>query len=242
MAKIITIGNHKGGVGKTTTVVNLAHGLTLRGKTVLLVDLDPQGQLASVLDIEKTDSIFELLALDRSRYDQLMVKTGRSKLWLIPGSMKTANAAKVLQDEPITFLADKLNEADHDYIIIDTAPSVGDLQRQAIRAADHILIPCASDYLSTEGVFRFLSIAEKVDNSASLAGVLPTMYDEQTKESKAVLEELHTKFNNAVLQPIHRATILRECAAEGKTIYELAPTSRAAAEYSALVDHVLGLA
>ena len=86
MAKIITIGNHKGGVGKTTTAASLGHGLTMRKKTVLLLDLDAQAQLASVLNIQQSDAVYELLVSTRTTYDQLMVKTGRPKLWLIPGS------------------------------------------------------------------------------------------------------------------------------------------------------------
>jgi chromosome partitioning protein len=242
MAKIITIGNHKGGVGKTTTAASLGHGLALRGKAVLLVDLDAQAQLASVLNMKQDNAVYELLVSTRTTYDQLMVKTGRPKLWLIPGSMETANAAAVLRDRPISSLADKLANTDFDYIIIDTSPGVSDLQKQAIRAADYLIIPCATDYLSTEGVFRYLSIAEKIDNGGALAGILPTMYDDSTKESKAVLDELHKEFKSAVLTPIHRATVLRECAAAGKTIHERQPGSRAAAEYNALVDHILRLA
>jgi chromosome partitioning protein len=243
MTKIITIGNHKGGVGKTTTAASLGHGLALRGKTVLLLDLDAQAQLASVLSIDKEPAASDFLATARITYDQVMKKTGRKNLWLIPGSMETADAAVMLRNKPADYLADKLSQVDDfDYVIMDTSPGVSDLQKQAIRAATHLLIPCAADYLSTEGVFRYLSVVEKVDGAGQLAGILPTFYDDTTKESRAVVDDLKQKFNSAVLDVIHRATIMRECAAVGKTIFELAPQHRAALEYIALVDHVEKLA
>lgn len=238
---IITIGNHKGGVGKTTTAASIGHGLALRGNTVLLIDMDAQAQLASVLNMEKKPAAYEFLVSTVTTYDQVMQKTGRDKLWLIPSSMETATAAVMLRDRPITHLADKLAAAtDFDYILLDTSPGVSDLQRQAIRAADHLLIPCAADYLSTEGVFRYLSVAEQV-HDYSLAGVLPTFYDDTTKESKAVVKELKQEFNESVLPPIHRATILREAAAAGKTIFEISPKHRAAEEYRTLVEYILRL-
>jgi chromosome partitioning protein len=246
MAKIITIGNHKGGVGKTTTAASLAHGLTMRKKTVLLLDLDAQAQLATLLNIEKEPAASDFIATNRITYDQVMKKTGRANLWLIPGNLETADAAAVLRNKDDDYLAGKLALIDDfDYVIMDTSPGVNDLQRQAIRATDYLIIPTAADFLSAESVYRFLSVVKEVEKkggSAALAGILPTFYDDTTKESRAVVEELRKEFDSAVLEPVHRATILRECAAHGQTIFEFAPKHRAAKQYNALVDHVMRLA
>ena len=130
-----------------------------------------------------------------------------------------------------------------DYIILDTSPSVGELQEQALWAADGVLIPCSTDYLASDGVFSIVSTLKKIrqdfDWNGQVIGILPTFYDEVTRESKATLLDLGKRFSGMLLEPIHRATVLRECAVEGKTIFELAPSSRAAGQYGRLVQFVL---
>ena len=243
MTKIITIGNHKGGVGKTTTAASLGHGLAMRGKAVLLLDLDAQAQLATLLNLEKENAASDFIATQRITHDLVMKKTGRTNLWLIPGNMETVDAAAMLRNKDDDYLAGKLALIDDfDYIIMDTSPGVSNLQKQAIRAADYLIIPSAADFLSAESVYRFLAVVKDVDGPAALAGILPTFYDDTTKESRAVADELRKEFNSAVLEPVHRATILRECSAHGQTIFEYAPKHRAARQYRALVEHVLRLA
>lgn len=247
MTRTITIANQKGGVGKTTTAVNLAHGLVRAGKRVLLVDLDPQGQCATILGLKPEPGAFNLLVADLPP-DQVIRATDRSNLFIILGDRKTAVAQTVLnvQRSPISMARSRLvppAEADQiDYVIIDTSPSVGDLQEQALWAADGVLIPCATDYLASDGVFNIVSTLEKLRTEqqwkGNMLGVLPTFYDDVTRESKATLADLQDRFRDYILEPIHRATILRECAVEGKTIFELSPNSRAAQQYQTLVDHV----
>lgn len=249
MTTTITVANQKGGVGKTTTAVNLAHGLVLKGKRVLLVDFDPQGQCATILGLKQEPGAFNLLIADQNP-DQVIRSTDRENLYVVLGDKKTATAQTVLgvQRTPISFTYGKLIPAaksdNLDYVIIDTSPSVGELQEQAIWAANGVLIPCAVDYLATDGVFSIAATIKRIhdefDWQGSIVGILPTFYDEVTRESKATLDDLGERFGSLMLTPIHRATILRECAVEGKTIFELDTTSRAAQEYDQLVEYIIG--
>lgn len=248
MTIAITVANQKGGVGKTTTAVNLAHGLVRVGKRVLLVDLDPQGQCAAILGLKQEAGAFNLLVAEQEA-SQIMRSTDRENLFVILGDKKTATAQTVLsvQRSPISYTHKRLIPAarreGYDYVIIDTSPSVGELQEQALWAADGVLIPCAVDYLASDGVFNIATTLKRLhdeqDWNGRIIGVLPTFYDEVTRESKATLLDLGKRFGRLMLQPIHRATILRECAVEGKTIFELAPESRAAREYGELVKKIL---
>ena len=248
MTKTITIANQKGGVGKTTTAVNLAHGLVLEGKRVLLVDLDPQGQCATILGLKQEPGVFNLLVAEQP-LTQVTRTTDRQYLFVVLGNSKTATAQTVIsvQRSPVSYTYEKIvlpaSEDDYDYLIIDTPPSVGELQVQSLWASDGVLIPCSVDYLASDGVFSIIEtlnrIGQEFDWMGSVLGILPTFYDNVTRESKATLRDLHDNFDQLVLRRIHRATILRECAVEGKTIFELAPASRAAKQYSRLVETVL---
>ena len=243
---VITVSNRKGGVGKTTTAVNLGHGLALKGKSVLLVDVDPQGHIAPALGLEQEPGLFDLLVGGRPLRET--IRRARENLWIVPGNQRTATAEVMLiyeKADPATLreaLGGKVNGWP-DYIIFDTAPSVGRLQEFALWISDMVLIPSAVDFLSSAGiadlVTELLGFKSEKGWRGRLFGVLPTFYDEVTRESRSNLSELRNAFGDLVLPPLHRATVLRECAAEGKTIFELDPTSRAADEYAALVWSVL---
>jgi chromosome partitioning protein len=248
--KVICIANQKGGVGKTTTAVSLAHGLALRGKQVLLIDLDPQGQSATALGRSPEPGVFYLLTMGTSPQETTFVQSwvrssGREGLYLYPGDQQTMAAQTVLnaQNQPISSIRTAIKrffkEGLH-YIIFDTAPSVGGIQERAVWASDLVIVPTATEFLSAEGVGKVMRMMSVLQNKkrwgGALMGILPTFYDEQTRESKTTMESLQERFDQSLLTPIHRATILRECAAAGQTIFETEPDSRAAAEYQALVQ------
>jgi chromosome partitioning protein len=150
------------------------------------------------------------------------------------------------QDQPLSSIRTSVSRffrKDLDYILFDTAPSVGGIQERAVWGADLVIVPTATEFLSADGVSKALHmlsvLQERKAWRGNLLGILPTFYDEQTRESKATLDDLRIRFDASVLTPIHRATILRECAAEGRTIFEVDPLCRAAKEYLALTRHVL---
>lgn len=241
----IAVANQKGGVGKTTTAVTLAHGLALKNYTALIVDLDPQGQCASHLGIDQSDGVFDLLVNDPPLRD-VVKTTGRPGLWLLPGSKKTKTAEGVMLlehrgvDTLAAILAGRVNGERLHFLILDTAPSAGGLQENALFAADLLVIPSAVDYLSLEGVAQVLKTLEALKRPSSpLVRILPTFYDEVTRESKTNLARLREVFGERLCDPIHRAAVLRECPALGLTIFEHDGESRAAQEYAALVWRVL---
>ena len=247
MTLTITIANQKGGVGKTTTAVTLAHGLVRKGKRVLLVDLDPQGQCATILGLKPEPGAFNLLVSEQP-LGQVIRATDRENLFVVLGDRKTAVAQTVLnvQRSPISFTQNQIcipaARDSIDYVILDPSPSVGELQEQALWAADGVLIPCAVDYLASDGVFNIAITLKRIHDELKwkgrILGILPTFYDSVTRESKATLQDLQKRFGSLLLPPIHRATVLRECAVEGKTIFELDPSSRAAEQYDQLVGFV----
>jgi chromosome partitioning protein len=243
----IVIANQKGGVGKTTSASSLAHGLALRNRRVLLVDFDPQGQCATALRINQEPSVFNALVNTHSDIHQWIRDTDRTGLYLLPGDRSTATAQIVINAEnrpinSIRMLFKPLGK-EYDYIIFDTAPSVGGIQERAIYAADMALIPTATEFLAMDGLAQMMELLTALRSqhnwNGKLAGILPTFYDEQTSESRESLTELKTTFGDSVLAPIHRATVLRECPAEGKTIFELAPASRSSREYEELSREIV---
>jgi chromosome partitioning protein len=253
-AKIITIANQKGGVGKTTTVINLGHGLAMLGKSVLVVDLDPQGQCATSLGMKPEEGAYYLLTMGMKPQETQFIKqyvrnTGRENLWLIPGD-QTTNAAQTVinaREHPVSWIREALSRFSKnghlDYIIIDTAPSVGGVQERALWAADLAVIPSSTEYLATDGVKKIthtlVTLQREKSWQGALIGVLPTMYRERLNEHKASIAELNKGFPGKVLAPIHRATTLSECPGEARTIFEKDPESRSAQEYNGFVKEIL---
>ena len=247
MATIITISNRKGGVAKTTTAVTLAHGLAIKGKRVLLVDIDPQGHVAPVLGLDEEPGMFDLLMEKRDLAG--VVRKARDNLWIVPSNQRTATAenALVYENRKLDALAKPLSNGltgNLDYLIFDTPPGrVGALQQFALFLSDLVLVPSIVDHLSglgVEDIFKEMVTAREIHGwKGSVLGILPTFHDDRTRESKAQLTHLRAEFTDLVLPPIHRATILRECSTQGRTVFEVDPGSRAAAEYAALVWRVL---
>lgn len=256
MAKVITLANHKGGVGKTTTAVNLAHALALEGKEVLVIDLDPQGQVATSLGMEQSAGAFYLLsmAIDPASSPLMVLRqqtrfSGRDNLYLIPGNPLTNVSQTMISasNAPISVirraLMPLLENGKPDYILIDTAPSIGGIQERAIWAADWLIIPTLADSASLEGVRTVVVMAKEHRDSkgwkGTLFGILPTQHEGQIRESRASMEDLRKAFGLLVLEPISRRTVLREARSRGQTIFEYAPESQSAEEYRKLAKHIL---
>lgn len=249
--KVVTVANQKGGVGKTTTAISLAHGLALVGRRVLLADFDPQGQCAAALGLNPEPGVFNVLLMQsptRALVADWIRESGREGLFLLPGDRHTATAQVVINAEGrgIDIVARVLGviRSDYDYAILDTAPSVGGIQERAVFAADLLLIPALTDFLALDGTAQMMSLLSTLRErgwSGRLAGILPTFYDESTSASRDGLATLQLNFADQVLPVIHRSTVLRECAAEGKTIFEWNGKTRAGVEYYNLRDWVLKL-
>lgn len=252
---VVTVSNRKGGVGKTTTAVTLAHGLALKGRKVLLVDLDPQGHVCPSLGCPVTeDARFDVHCwLAEKMVLRDVAARARDGLWMVPGNCRTAAVERLMsvQEWPAGWLADRLrnfrgkstrlNGTEIDLVVIDTGPSVSRLQEEALLAADLVVIPSAVDYLSSAGVVDLVHGLEEMRQAGwhgSLLGVVPTFYDEVTTESRVNLAQLRKAFGGLVVAPVHRATVLRTCSAEGRTIWEVEPKGRPAVEYADLVWRV----
>jgi chromosome partitioning protein len=249
MSRTITVSSQKGGVGKTTTVIHLAHGLALRGKQVLIVDLDPQGQVAISLNQEPDPSIFNVLV---SGYPlkRVIQETAYPRIWLIAGDKRTATAQTVLVAEsrsPLEVVKETFVtpfNGKPDFVIFDTAPSVGGLQEGALMAADLIVIPSACDMLALYGVTETLKTLKVLEREGwhGRQLVLPTFYDEVTRQSRENLQRIREAMQNLnipVHEPIHSAADLREASAYGRTIFDYKPNCRATEEYAHLVFKVL---
>ena len=255
---IITICNFKGGVGKTTTAVTLAHGLAIKGHRTLIVDADPQGQVAPSLG-ESHDRTFYLLLGGAVEPAEAMCSL-RPNLHVVPGNQMTTFIANWIFEgvpAPSTmehrheFVAsgkDSLTRTIHElgklveFTIIDTSHSMDSIITPiCMAAADAILVPVALDHLALTGLHALLTFLAELSEYKQIAllGVLPTFYDEVTNESRINLEHIHSALDgHLIMSSIHRATVFRECAARGKTIFEIDGESRAAREYAEVVKTV----
>jgi chromosome partitioning protein len=247
-AKIIGILQQKGGVGKTTTAVNLGHGLALTGKNVLIIDLDPQGQVSTQLGVDQTSGAYKLFAKNVS-VDKVVVSGKRPNLWIIPGDIESTKISKTFQaqeagiDELANILRPIAKNPKLDYVIIDTAPSAGDLQNMVVYASDYVLIPSECQYGSSDGIVKMEGTMARIVKSdgwtGKVMGVLPTKYKEVR------ISFLKNRYADACLPPIHDATIFARCFGAGLTIYEVPNTEkdeyteRAKDEYTNVVKHVL---
>jgi chromosome partitioning protein len=257
MAKIITIANQKGGVGKTTTVISLAHALALAGKEVLAIDLDPQGQVATFLGMEQSAGAFYLLSacLDPHANPLMVLRqqmrfSGRERLYLIPGNPLTNLAQTMLNasNAPVSvlrrLLALLISNGKPDYLLIDTAPSVGGIQERAVWAADLLIVPTLPDSSSLEGVQYMAGMVRGLKEKGwqgELFGILPVRYEERTKESRSSMDDLRKAFGRLVLPPISDRTVLRDARSRGQTIFEYEPESQSAKEYQKLAERVMGV-
>lgn len=229
---IIAIANQKGGTGKTTTAITLAHGFSRKGFNVLLVDLDPQGNVADSLGLEKEPGLYRLL-VDRVPLSEVVRSSEREGLDVLLGDERTARVEAALMEmsfgEFVLKRALEKGKGAYDYVILDCPPSLGIFLNTAFVAAEGIVIPTRLAWLSLVGVVEEHRENSPLGGDVEVLGILPTFFERVTKESRAQLRELVQCYGSLVLPPIPKDTKLREAAAYGETIWEYDPRSRAVA-------------
>ncbi|WP_034044493.1 ParA family protein [Wocania ichthyoenteri] len=250
MGKIIAIANQKGGVGKTTTSINLAASLGVLEKKVLLIDADPQANATSGIgiDVESVDiGTYQLLEHSNSAKEAI-VKTETPNLDIIPAhiDLVAIEIELVDKDEREYMLKKALLEIkdDYDYILIDCAPSLGLLTLNALTAADAVIIPIQCEYFALEGLGKLLNTiksVQKIHNpELDIEGLLLTMYDSRLRLSNQVVEEVQRHFNNMVFQTIIQRNVrLSEAPSYGESIINYDAGSKGASNYLSLAKEII---
>ncbi|MCZ0717623.1 ParA family protein [Aerococcus kribbianus] len=250
MGRIIAVANQKGGVGKTTTTVNLAAALAYNDKKVLLIDSDAQGNATSGLGIPKAEVAYDIydVLVNEVPIRDAIVASSRENLSVVPATIQLAGAEVELTSLPRREA--RLKAAlqpliqDYDYIFVDCPPSLGHLTINAFTAADSVLIPVQSEYYALEGLSQLLNTIQLVqkhfNSTLKIEGVLMTMYDARTNLSNEVVEEVRKYFGDKVYQTlIPRNVRLSEAPSYGQSIIDYDIRSRGAEVYLELAKEVL---
>jgi chromosome partitioning protein len=250
--KCIAVINQKGGVGKTTTTVNLGAGLARRGFRVLLLDMDPQANLTVHVDKRpdlESNTLTNLLVEDAPLRD-LVQPTATPGLSVVPSDTSLAGVEQVLANRigRETILREALaafpDAANYDFVLFDCPPSLGVLSANALVAADHVVIPMQAEYLSLQGMAKLMEVIQLVQRRLNaplqIACVLPCMLDARTNLSTEVLREIETHFGSLLAKTRIRNNVkLAEAPSFGRTIFEHAPDSNGARDYDAFTAELL---
>lgn len=248
MGRTIAVLNQKGGVGKTTTAINVGAYLAKAGKSVLVVDFDPQGNATSGLGLEKNDTeqtSYELLFAKVS-LPEIVKETAIEGLYIVPtnANLAAAEVELVSHNNRESLLKQALISAAYDYVIIDCPPALGLLTINALTAADLLLIPVQAEYYALEGLSQLLSVVQRVRGGLNprleLLGVLVTMYDARTSLSDQVYQELQKYFGDKLFKTvIPRNVRVAEAPSYGKPISEHDKWSKGARAYKQLSKELL---
>lgn len=256
MGKVISLVNQKGGVGKTTSSINLAASLGVLKKKVLLIDLDPQGNTTTGVGINKADvnkSVYDLL-IDEAALDEVMIKTKFKNLYVIPATINLAGVDIELIDkskQDPTFVKgaqlkkyiDQVKDV-FDFIIIDCPPSLGILTTNALTASDGVIIPVQCEFFALEGIMQLLNtimLAQKnLNPNLTIEGVLLTMLNSRTNLGLEVVEDIKSYFKERVYDTIiPRLVRLSEAPSHGEPILVYDPQSRGTEAYLNLAKEVI---
>lgn len=247
--KVMAVANQKGGVGKTTTSVNLSAGLANIGKKVLLIDTDPQGNATSGIGIEKSEvseCIYDVL-INEVPLQEIIHKTSIELLDIAPTTIALAGAeielVSTISREARLKNAIATIKSDYDYVIIDCPPSLGLLTLNALTAADAVLIPVQCEYYALEGLSQLLStitlVQKHLNADLAIDGVLLTMFDSRTNLSNQVAVEVKKYFKEKVYNTvIPRSVRLSEAPSHGTSIFEYDPKSKGAQVYLQFAEEV----
>lgn len=247
-SQVYAIAQQKGGVGKTTTTINLCSALAEKGNKVLAVDFDPQGALSDGLGVTPEDldlTIYNLLCDPNLPVESVLIKLRNCDL--LPANIDLSASEIQLINEPgrDSLLRMKLQEviSDYDYILIDCPPSLGLLTLNALVAAERVIIPVQTQYFSLRGMDQLLNTITKVrtrlNPQLTVVGFLPTMYNKQTRHSQECLENLKSNYANKVFsRPIPLTVKLQDSAVASQGITEYQPQSEAAKAYRSLVKEI----
>jgi chromosome partitioning protein len=250
--KIIAVANQKGGVGKTTTAVNLAAALAELGRRILLVDLDPQGNATSSFGLQDIpgQSLYEPL-LGEARVTEKILPTRLNDLFVIPADIDLAGVEIEIarMDDHLTRLAQALqvlrDDQTFDFVLLDCPPSLGILMTNALAAADELLTPIQCEYFALEGLVQIVRLVERIRVSGAnprleMGGILMTMFDSRTNLSSQVVAEVRTHFEARVYETVIPRTVrLSEAPSFGKCILEHDPHGTGAKAYRALAVEFL---
>ena len=246
--RVIAVFNHKGGTGKTTTSVSLAAGIALRGKRVLLVDTDSQGNVAVSLGVKPERTLYHVLVMGLPPKEA--VTNVRPNLDLLPSNETLAAAELYLagRQNRDRVLASRLEPivGAYDYVVVDCSPSLSLLNQNALCLVDSVLVPVACDYLSLVGMRQVIKTVKNVNqhlhHPVQIWGILPTFFDARAKICHEAVDTLRQHFGERCLSPIRQAIKVKEAPAQGQTIFEYAAGSHPAEDYANVVTRVLGAA
>ncbi len=247
MTRIIGILNFKGGTGKTTTVVNLAAGLTQKGKRVLCIDLDTQGSLAAYFGTKYNHTLYHLIVWKVSALQ--CIHKVRPNLDILPGDKSLLDVQGHLwrmndDDAARGVLAERLSPLkDYDFIFVDYSPSANILSESGLLYIQELLVPVQMNHMAVVGFVQVSKTLREIgrlpDHRVRLQYIVPTFYNARRRKDHEILESLQKRFPQYITDPIRENVKLAEAPGAQKTIFEYAPTSNGATDYKKLVEHIL---